>query len=113
VFTVDKDWDASTLTWNNAPLASENISGTWVYPVNGTYTWDVSRAVSQVYSSGGPLRLALYSIDGEYHTGKYFYSSESDDWSGTVRPTLTVVYGNSCASAGITCNFIYVPLILR
>jgi hypothetical protein len=113
VLTIDRDWNASTLTWNNAPLASENIAGTWVHPVIGPYNWDVSRAVAQAYSSGGPLRLALYSIDGAYHTGKYFFSSESTDWNGTVRPTLTVVYGDLCSSPGVTCNFTYLPFLWR
>ncbi len=27
VLTVDRAWDEATLTWNNAPLASENITG--------------------------------------------------------------------------------------
>lgn len=33
VLTVDQDWNENTLTWNNAPLAAENITGTWVDPL--------------------------------------------------------------------------------
>jgi len=113
VLTVGQDWQPATLTWNNAPLAVENISGTWVPPVIGPYNWDVSRAVAQAYSAGGPLRLVLYSIDGDYNTGKYFYSSETTDWDGTVRPTLTVVYGQPCSAPRITCRFVYLPTALR
>jgi hypothetical protein len=94
VFTVDQDWDESTLTWNNAPPAVENISGTWVYPVVGAYHWDVGLAVTQAYAAGEPLRLALYSADGDYHTGKYFFTSDSNDWGGEIRPTLRVTYGS-------------------
>lgn len=110
VLTVGSDWNESTLTWNNAPLATENISGTWVPPVVGDYNWDVSRAVAQAYGTGGPLRLALYSIDGERHSGKYFYSSDSNDWNGEVRPTLRVVYGKLCDSPGVTCHKAFLPI---
>jgi hypothetical protein len=50
VFSVIKDWDEATLTWNNAPLAIENIAGTWVYPRDytlpyETYSWEIREAV--------------------------------------------------------------------
>jgi len=96
VLTVAEDWDESTLTWNNAPLAAENVAATWVdvdtsssWP--GTpCTWDVSGAVAEAYASGAPLRLALYEADSAYHSGKYFVSSDTGDWNAEGRPTLTV-----------------------
>jgi hypothetical protein len=98
VSTIGEDWHENTLTWNNAPLAVENISGTWVEPVQFSeqyvYYWDVTKGVREAIGSGNPLRLALYSIDGERHSGKYFWSSDSNDWGGAVRPTLEVVWGN-------------------
>jgi len=113
VLTVGSDWNESTLTWNNAPLASENISGTWVPPVVGDYHWDVGSAVDRAYRTGGPIRLAIYSIDGERHSGKYFYSSDSSDWNGEIRPTLRIVYGKLCDSPGVTCYKAYFPLALK
>jgi hypothetical protein len=109
VFVIDRDWNKATLTWNNAPMALENISGTWVPPVPGEYHWDVSKAVAQAYNSGQPLRLAFYSIDGDRHTGKYFYTSDSTDWNGDVRPTLNVTYGLTCGVSGVTCYKTYLP----
>lgn len=101
VFSVAGDWDEASLTWNNAPLASENISQAWVDPL-ATFpgspgvprVWDVSRAVAGAYAAGQPLRLALYSADSSYHSGKYFTSSEADDWDQTARPTLEVTWGD-------------------
>jgi hypothetical protein len=67
--TVAEDWDENTLTWNNAPLALENISATWVKPKEEfdlpdvPYEWDVSRAVAEAYLNSEPLRLALYSAE--------------------------------------------------
>jgi hypothetical protein len=113
VLTVGSDWNESTLTWNNAPLAAENISGTWVPPVVGDYHWDIGRAVDQAYKSGEPLRLAVYSIDGERHSGKYFYSSDSNDWNGEIRPTLRILYGKLCDSPGVTCYEAYLPFALK
>lgn len=100
--TVADDWTESTITWNNAPYALENTSVTWVYPVSashpaGPYEWDVSYAAAEAYRQGKPLRLVFYSTDGEYHSGKYFYTSDSNDWNGTVRPSLTVHWGPSVA----------------
>ena len=101
VFSIKDDWNESTLTWNNAPLALENLSQTWVgviqtsvpWPGN-EYTWDVSRAVDQAYQSGTPVRLVIYSADSAQHSGKYFTTSEAGDWDAVGRPTLFVDWGN-------------------
>src|SRR6185369_7133248 len=100
--TVSEDWNESTITWNNAPYAAENISVTWVYPVDDThppggYDFDVSSALAEAYAKGESLRLAFYSTDGDYHSGKYFWTSDSNYWNGEVRPTLEVRWGNSAA----------------
>jgi len=106
VMTVAEDWDETTITWNNAPLAYENESGrTWVASVVGCgstiawpcvpRTWDVSRAVARAYAAGQPLRLVLYSSDSAYSTGKYFTSSETPaSWNAAGRPQLDVRWGN-------------------
>jgi hypothetical protein len=104
VLTVSEDWSETTITWNNAPYAAQNISATWVYPVDashpaGPYDWDVSHAVADAYAKGQPLRLVFYSTAGDYHSGKYFHTSDSTDWSGTVRPTVEVQWGEAATAA--------------
>lgn len=98
--TVSQEWDETTLTWNNAPLAIENVSRSWVEPISEwpgwpgpAWEWDLGYAADQAYRSGQPLRLVLYSADGDYQTGKYFSSSDAGDWDEVGRPTLTVVLG--------------------
>lgn len=98
VFSVTDDWNEASLTWNNAPLANENISVSIIDVISGppwpnvARDWDVSRALNQAYQSGQPLRLALYSADTGMHSGKYFRSSDfRDDYH---RPALIVEYGN-------------------
>ncbi len=99
VLTVGEDWNESALNWNNAPVAVENVSQAWVPPTPpvgwpGTpRTWNVSRAVAQAYANGQPLRLALYSGDSDYDSGKYFVSSDTGDWNAQGRPTLTIILG--------------------
>jgi hypothetical protein len=101
VLAVGGDWDEATISWNNAPLAVENVDTTLVQPIPGgfaewpgvPYQWDVSRAVVQAGASGQPLRLVLYSADGAYHSGKYFSSSDVPDWNQVARPTLTITWG--------------------
>ncbi len=100
VSTVAGDWSENTLTWNNAPLPLENVAVAAV-PMVGACNWpcvprnwDVSYGVAQAYAAGQPLRLALYSSDSGYHSGKFFSTSNSDDWNAAGRPTLTVVWGN-------------------
>jgi hypothetical protein len=102
VLTVDRAWDEAALTWNNAPLASENITGAWVDPLplfpgwpGVPRQWNVSRAVAQAYTTGQPLRLAVYSADEPYQSGRYFSSSDVEDWDEVGRPTLTVTWGES------------------
>jgi hypothetical protein len=101
VMIAGGDWDEGTITWNNAPQMLENVSRSWVDPVPaGTNwpglprTWDVSRAVAEVYKSGGPLRLVLYSADSARHTGKYFVSSYTNSYGTDWRPALEIVWGN-------------------
>jgi hypothetical protein len=102
VSTVNEDWDEATLTWNNAPLAAENVSQSWVDWVDPSApiqwpgharTWDVGRAVAEAYDSGTPLRLVFYSADSAMHSGKYFTSSDTQDWNQAGRPTLKVTWG--------------------
>lgn len=100
VLTVATDWNEDTITWNNAPLAYENIGGSWVAPLaffpgwpGVARTWDVTYAVARAYARGEPLRLVLYSADSDYHSGKYFVSSDTGDWNLEGRPRLTVVWG--------------------
>lgn len=100
VLTVDGYWTESSVTWNNAPLARDNISATWVDPVDGgppppgiPYDWDVSRAVAEAYAAGAPVHLALYESDWAFHSGKYFHSSDVGSWNEEARPTLRVAWG--------------------
>ncbi|MGQ9793720.1 MAG: DNRLRE domain-containing protein, partial [Anaerolineae bacterium] len=101
VLIVKEDWDEETLSWNNAPLAQENVSQTWVQPAPESvdwpgipYRWDVSYAVAQAYAMGERfLRLAVYSADSNYHSGKYFVSSDTGDWNADGRPRLDIAFG--------------------
>ncbi|MGQ9840213.1 MAG: DNRLRE domain-containing protein [Anaerolineae bacterium] len=97
VLVAAGDWNEATITWNNAPLAYENVGGRWVNPLvdwsgwPGTpRTWNVSYAVARAYAQGEPLRLVLYSADSAYHSGKYFVSSDTEDWNEAGRPRLDV-----------------------
>ena len=101
VSTVAQDWTESTLTWNNAPLALENIGQAWVDPAPQPCawpcvprTWNVAYAAAQAYATNQPLRLVLYSGDPFYDSGKYFVSSDAGDWNAVARPTLEVYWGN-------------------
>lgn len=104
--TVSEAWNEASITWNNAPLASENVASTWVYPVatagERPYHWNVSRAVAAAYAGGEPLRLTLYTADGEYHSGKYFWTSNVGDWNATGRPTLKILLGDTAFDLNVT-----------
>jgi hypothetical protein len=105
--TVAEDWSENSITWNNAPLALENVGQTWAGVVDdcgapGGTAWpcvarqfDVSRAVALSYAAGLPLRLAIYEADLALHSGKYFTTSDEAAWNAAGRPTLTVVWGES------------------
>jgi hypothetical protein len=97
VLIASADWREETITWNNAPLAYENIGGSWVGVLSEhpgwpgvPRTWNVSYAVARAYARGEPLRLVLYSADSAYHSGKYFVSSDTGDWNVEGRPRLEV-----------------------
>jgi len=81
----------------HALLALENVSGARVQPISNMLSepampraWDVSYAVAQAYARGEPLRLILYSADSDYHSSKYFVSSDTGDWNVESRPRLDV-----------------------
>lgn len=100
VLLVGEDWDENTLTWNNAPMALENLSQAWVQPLPGfpgwpgiPTQWDLSLAVYRAYTAHSPLRLVLYSADSAIDSGKYFSTSDVGDWNEIARPTLTIHLG--------------------
>ena len=90
------------MTWNNAPLAVENVAASWagVFPKHPGEPrhWDVSRAVAEAYAAGTSLRLALYESDEALHSGKYFWSSDTDEYDAEMRPTLTITWGRPVAA---------------
>jgi hypothetical protein len=101
ISTVEDAWNGATLTWNNAPLASENVSRIWVNPVANwpgwpgvPWSWDVSGATARAYMAGKPLRLVLYEADSAYNSGKYFLASDEPDWDSAGRPRLDVLWGD-------------------
>jgi len=103
VSVINQAWDEASITWNNAPLPVENVTTAWVDPLETSppwpgipREWDVSSAVAAAYVSGHPVRLALYSPDWDFHSGKYFYSSDIAG-NGEGRPTLTIHWGESAA----------------
>ena len=49
------------------------------------------------YAADEPLRLALYSADWAYQSGRYFWSSDHDDYHPEARPTVTLVWGEPVA----------------
>lgn len=57
----------------------------------------MSLTVAEAYAEGAPLRLALYEADWAFHAGKYFATSDTDEWSLEARPTLTVSLGRPVA----------------
>ena len=101
VFTVNEDWNEGTITWNNAPLAAQNVARSWADVIKDypgwpgiPVSWDVSGAVADAYENGTDLRLALYEADWTLHSGKYFLSSEEEDLNAIARPTLEVEWGS-------------------
>lgn len=111
VLAVSDNWDEATLTWNNAPLATENVSAAWVDPLPEfpgwpglPRTWDVSQAVAEAHTAGTPLRLALYEADSAYHSGKYFVTSDTGDWNAMARPTLQVCWGEPVGAVDKTVS---------
>lgn len=101
VSTTQTGWNESSLHWNNAPALLENISQNWVEPLETfpgwpgvPYEWDVSTALRKaIQDNQNILSLGLYSADGPYHSGKYFSTSEVEEWNATARPTLLIEYG--------------------
>ncbi|HOU12221.1 MAG TPA: DNRLRE domain-containing protein [Anaerolineae bacterium] len=103
--TVEEPWNEFTLAWNNAPLAAEFVSATWVDPTSvylgqpgKPWTWDVTSAVAAAYADGKPLSLVFYEADAAYHSGKYFRTSEEEEFDAVGRPTLVVTWAEPVAT---------------
>jgi hypothetical protein len=102
LFTITDPWEEMGITWNNAPLAQENVSASWVYPIPDNfagwpgipYYWDTTQAVAEAYALGIPVSMAIYDSSTEMHSSKYLTSSEAGDWDVEGRPKLTVVWGD-------------------
>lgn len=104
VYAVDGNWDEQTITWNTGPLARQSLGGQTIIPRNPNvpgfqffpgvpYEWDVTAGVAAAYAAGEPVNLALYTPDTNFHSNKYFTSSETGDWNKIARPTLTIIWG--------------------
>jgi hypothetical protein len=99
VARVAEDWSEQTVTWNNAPPLLQNYTWSWVEPIEDPNdhsgrprTWDLAGAVADAHAAGEPLRLVIYSTDGDYHSGKYFWSGDADL---RVRPRLDIAWGHA------------------
>lgn len=105
LFTITDPWDEMGINWNNAPLAQENVSQTWVYPdpdnfagyPGDPYNWDATQAVAEAYAQGLSANMALYESDTDMHSSKYLTSSQAEDWNAEGRPRLTVIWGDAAA----------------
>jgi hypothetical protein len=104
LFTITDPWSEMAINWNNAPLAQENISASWVNPVlefpgwpGVPYSWNATQAVAEAYAQDIPASLAIYSSDSDQHSSKYLTSSETGDWNVESRPTLKVMWGEPLA----------------
>ena len=102
VFAVDKPWQETGITWDNAPVPQENTGRTLVRPLPGdckptpywycspgvAYTFDVTEIVRRAQAEGRSwASLALYTAAGQYHSGKFFYSRE-----GVEPPSVRMAY---------------------
>jgi len=103
LFTISNAWEEMAIHWNNAPLAQENVSATWLYPYSrpgdiqrpgDAYTWDTTQAVAEAYAEGHPVSLVIYGSDTAQHSSKYLTSSETGNWNAEGRPTLRVHWGS-------------------
>lgn len=108
LFTVAETWDEHTITWNNAPMAVQNLTATWVFPrTDGgpdfpgiAYHWDATQAVAEAYAYGQPLNVVLYTADTHFDSSKYFVSSDAaSDWLPAAKPTLRVTWGRPVPAA--------------
>ncbi len=112
LFDIAEAWNESTITWNNAPLAKENIlaSSIQVEPIRfppepnawsklTPRVWNVTQLAEQAHAAGNPLRLALYETDENINSGKYFVSSDTQDWNANNRPILKLSWGDAQATA--------------
>ncbi len=101
IYSTDTDWTPSAINWNNAPWPNENLDRQWAGTGNcPTYkncpsvTLNVSQQVADAYAAGQPLRVILYDSDDQISSGKYFFSSEQEDWNARNRPALQVTFGD-------------------
>jgi hypothetical protein len=116
-FTIGQDWNENEITWNNAPLAVENVASTWAQTLKTlppwpgvARTWDISYAAAQAYAAGQPLRLALYSADSAQNSGKYFTSSNIGDWDEAGRPTVVITWNDP---GFVVKDWVYLPVMKR
>ncbi|HMP41753.1 MAG TPA: DNRLRE domain-containing protein [Roseiflexaceae bacterium] len=117
LYQVDGGWTETGVTWNNSPLAKQDLGGVWVppRPSGGNlwpgipYTWNATSAVANAYYAGQPVDLALYTPDTGRNSLKYFTSSDAGDWNAVARPKLTITYGDLVSVASQT----YLPSLGR
>jgi hypothetical protein len=109
VFEVKERWNEASITWDNAPVPTENTGRTLIKPLPGdcqptphwyckpgiAYLFDVTEIVKRAQADGRSwASLALYTAAGQYHSGKYFSSRE-----GAEPPVVRIAYEMGLPSA--------------
>jgi hypothetical protein len=92
---VSPSWGEGSVTWNNAPIFTEAVSRTPVgecaadnCTVGDWHSFDVTEIVRRGYEAGqAEASAGFYTSAGQYHSGRYFYSSE-----GALPPTVRIAY---------------------
>jgi len=100
VYEVTSPWTETGITWDNAPAPVENLTRTTVKPIEVTcngqrycdpgipYLFDITEIVKRAYLQGRTWgSMALYTSAGQYHSGKHFWSRETNQ-----APVIKITY---------------------
>jgi hypothetical protein len=93
IYSVDNDnWVENAVNWNTLPKILENVSWTLVQPSfickaagDCWKSFDITQLVKA--DTNGFVSGLMYTGAGQYHSGKYFFSSEGD-----YQPVIEISY---------------------
>ena len=103
VYELQSGWNDLSLTWNNQPQIGNRITNSWVSPVPGEQTWDLTEWIKRVRNGDTPNNGFSIRADNETAPTGIFWSSHCDPVTmciGNTRPYFQIevvdnpVFGN-------------------
>ena len=98
VYQVTESWDQDTLTWNNQPTHSTNVTDYKIFDENsakGGHSWDITECMKKWYNGSANYGIMFMTPDDANAVQCADFTSALDALNPDARPLFQIVYRNN------------------